>query len=189
MATNWFHIKRALKTIIHQLLTCEQTTKKILPFEAHFGRKLYTSRLMKKYFRLLHRWKHSYAWGQSCQQQKWGQLPEWHRSWKREWHGPLNILMTARERALMESPVPSLNTMPTKFTVRWCGENQIDPQSGWQTPIKGTLRTSMVSWHPGPTSSKSIQPTPRSRQRERQSSLFAIVKLPSLVTCRTSKHP
>ena len=36
---NAFHIKHALKIIIHQLRICKKRTTKILPFEAHFGRK------------------------------------------------------------------------------------------------------------------------------------------------------
>ena len=38
-STNTFHVKHALKIIIHQLRICEQKTTKISPFEAHFGRK------------------------------------------------------------------------------------------------------------------------------------------------------
>ena len=34
-----FHVKHALKIIIHQLRICKQRTTKISPFEAHFGRK------------------------------------------------------------------------------------------------------------------------------------------------------
>ena len=34
-----FHVKHALKIIIHQLRICKQKTTKISPFEAHFGRK------------------------------------------------------------------------------------------------------------------------------------------------------
>ena len=37
---NAFHVKYALKIIIHQLRICKQKTTKISPFEAHFGRKL-----------------------------------------------------------------------------------------------------------------------------------------------------
>ena len=37
-----FHVKHALKIIIHQLRICKQGTTKISPFEAHFGRKLNT---------------------------------------------------------------------------------------------------------------------------------------------------
>ena len=35
---NAFHVKHALKIIIHQLRVCKQRTTKISPFEAHFGR-------------------------------------------------------------------------------------------------------------------------------------------------------
>ena len=38
--SNAFHIKHALKIIIHQLRICKQKTTKIPPFEAHFGRNL-----------------------------------------------------------------------------------------------------------------------------------------------------
>ena len=38
-STNAFHVKHALKIIIHQLRVCKQRTTKISPFEAHFGRK------------------------------------------------------------------------------------------------------------------------------------------------------
>ena len=38
-STNAFHVKHALKIIIHQLRICKQRTTKISPFEAHFGRK------------------------------------------------------------------------------------------------------------------------------------------------------
>ena len=34
---NAFHVKHALKIVIHQLRICKQKTKKISPFEAHFG--------------------------------------------------------------------------------------------------------------------------------------------------------
>ena len=34
---NAFHLKHALKIIIHQLRICKQRTTKISPFEAHFG--------------------------------------------------------------------------------------------------------------------------------------------------------
>ena len=36
---NAFHVKHALKIIIHNLRICKQRTTKISPFEAHFGRK------------------------------------------------------------------------------------------------------------------------------------------------------
>ena len=36
---NAFHVKHALKIIVHQLRKCKQKTAKISPFEAHFGRK------------------------------------------------------------------------------------------------------------------------------------------------------
>ena len=36
---NAFHVKHALKIIIHQLRICKQRTTKISPFEAHFERK------------------------------------------------------------------------------------------------------------------------------------------------------
>ena len=36
---NVFHVKHALKVIIHQLRNCKQKTTKIWPFEEHFGRK------------------------------------------------------------------------------------------------------------------------------------------------------
>ena len=39
LATHAFHVKHALKIIIHQLRICKQRTTKISPFEAHFGRK------------------------------------------------------------------------------------------------------------------------------------------------------
>ena len=35
---NAFHIKHALKIILHQLRICKQRTTKISPFKAHFGR-------------------------------------------------------------------------------------------------------------------------------------------------------
>ena len=38
-STNAFHVKHALKIIIHQLRICKQRTTKISPFEAHFGKK------------------------------------------------------------------------------------------------------------------------------------------------------
>ena len=38
-STNDFHVKHALKIIIHQLRISKQKTTKISPFEAHFGRK------------------------------------------------------------------------------------------------------------------------------------------------------
>ena len=38
-AHNAFHVKCALKIIIHQLLICKQKTTKISLFEAHFGQK------------------------------------------------------------------------------------------------------------------------------------------------------
>ena len=38
-ANNAFHVKYALKIIIHQLRICKQKTIRISPFEAHFGRK------------------------------------------------------------------------------------------------------------------------------------------------------
>ena len=38
-ANNAFHVKYALKIIIHQLRIFRQKTTKILPFDAHFGRK------------------------------------------------------------------------------------------------------------------------------------------------------
>ena len=38
-ATNSFHIKLALRSIVHKLQFCKQKTTKIPPFEAHFGRK------------------------------------------------------------------------------------------------------------------------------------------------------
>ena len=38
-SANAFHVKYALKIIIHQLQICKQKTTKISPFEAHFGRK------------------------------------------------------------------------------------------------------------------------------------------------------
>ena len=38
-STNAFHVKQALKIIIHQLRICKQKTTKISPFETHFGRK------------------------------------------------------------------------------------------------------------------------------------------------------
>ena len=41
-STNAFHVKHALKIIIHQLRICKQKTTKISPFEAHLGRKPYT---------------------------------------------------------------------------------------------------------------------------------------------------
>ena len=41
-ADNAFHVKHALKIIIHQLQICCQKTTKISPFEAHFGRKTNT---------------------------------------------------------------------------------------------------------------------------------------------------
>ena len=37
-STNAFHVKHALKIIIHQLRICKQKTTKISPFEAHFGK-------------------------------------------------------------------------------------------------------------------------------------------------------
>ena len=39
LAAHAFHVKHALKIIIHQLRICKQRTTKISPFEAHFGRK------------------------------------------------------------------------------------------------------------------------------------------------------
>ena len=39
---NSFHIKHALKLIIHQLRICKQKTTKILAFQSQFGRKLNT---------------------------------------------------------------------------------------------------------------------------------------------------
>ena len=36
---NDFHVKQALKIIIHQLRICKQKTTKVPPSEAHFGRK------------------------------------------------------------------------------------------------------------------------------------------------------
>ena len=36
---NEFHVKQALKIIVHQLRVCKQKTTKISPFEAYFGRK------------------------------------------------------------------------------------------------------------------------------------------------------
>ena len=39
LSTKAFHVKHALKTIIHQLRICKQRKTKISPFEAHFGRK------------------------------------------------------------------------------------------------------------------------------------------------------
>ena len=39
MPTRAFHVKHALKIIIHQLRICKQRTTKTSPFEAHFGRK------------------------------------------------------------------------------------------------------------------------------------------------------
>ena len=38
-STNAFHVKHALKIIIHQLRICKQKTTKTSPCEAHFGRK------------------------------------------------------------------------------------------------------------------------------------------------------
>ena len=38
-ASNTFHIRHALKIIIHQLRICKRKTTKISPFEARFGRK------------------------------------------------------------------------------------------------------------------------------------------------------
>ena len=37
--TREFHVKHALKIIIHQLRICKQRTTKTSPFETHFGRK------------------------------------------------------------------------------------------------------------------------------------------------------
>ena len=42
-AGNTFHVRHALKTIIHQLRICKQKTTEISPFEAHFVRKPNTS--------------------------------------------------------------------------------------------------------------------------------------------------
>ena len=42
-STRAFHVKHALKIIIHQLRICKQRTTKTSPFEAHFGRKPNTS--------------------------------------------------------------------------------------------------------------------------------------------------
>ena len=42
-SANAFHVKHALKIVIHQLRICNQRTTKISPFESHFGRKPYTS--------------------------------------------------------------------------------------------------------------------------------------------------
>ena len=39
LPTHAFHVKHALKIIIHQLRICKQRTTKTSPFEAHFGRK------------------------------------------------------------------------------------------------------------------------------------------------------
>ena len=39
LSTHAFHVKHALKIIIHQLRICKQRTTKTSPFEAHFGRK------------------------------------------------------------------------------------------------------------------------------------------------------
>ena len=39
LPTRAFHVKHALKLIIHQLRICKQRTTKTSPFEAHFGRK------------------------------------------------------------------------------------------------------------------------------------------------------
>ena len=39
-SNNAFHVKHALKIIIHQLRICKQKTTKISPFEAHFGKNL-----------------------------------------------------------------------------------------------------------------------------------------------------
>ena len=39
LSTRAFHVKQALKIIIHQLRICKQRTTKTSPFEAHFGRK------------------------------------------------------------------------------------------------------------------------------------------------------
>ena len=39
LPTRAFHVKHALKIIIHQLRICKQRTTKTSPFEAHFGRK------------------------------------------------------------------------------------------------------------------------------------------------------
>ena len=39
LSTRAFHVKHALKIIIHQLRICKQRTPKTSPFEAHFGRK------------------------------------------------------------------------------------------------------------------------------------------------------
>ena len=39
LAAHAFHVKHALKIIIHQLRICKQRTTKISPFEAPFGRK------------------------------------------------------------------------------------------------------------------------------------------------------
>ena len=39
LPTRDFHVKHALKIIIHQLRICKQRTTKTSPFEAHFGRK------------------------------------------------------------------------------------------------------------------------------------------------------
>ena len=39
LPTRAFHVKHALKLIIHQLRICKQRTQKTSPFEAHFGRK------------------------------------------------------------------------------------------------------------------------------------------------------
>ena len=39
LAAHAFHVKHALKIIIHQLRICKQRITKISPFEAHFGRK------------------------------------------------------------------------------------------------------------------------------------------------------
>ena len=37
LSTNAFHVKLALKIIIHQMRICKQKTTKTSPFEAHFG--------------------------------------------------------------------------------------------------------------------------------------------------------
>ena len=36
---NAFHVKSAIKIIVHQLRVCKQKTTKVSPFEAHFGTK------------------------------------------------------------------------------------------------------------------------------------------------------